>query len=104
MRSANDGGSPPPSGGDGGNSYCTKGPPPGPSGDPQALVFTVQPAAPWFAELHFLCPLVTTPQRWAPSGQEAPLTLQFPFWKAAQRVAPSLMVFATALPLTFCPS
>ena len=44
-----------------GKTCCPESPVRGPSGELQALVFTVQPGAPWLAELHVLCPLVTTP-------------------------------------------
>ena len=96
MRSANRG----LPGGSGGKTGFPKDSPPESSGDRQALLLTVQLAAPWFAELHVRCPRVTTPHLCAPLGQDAPLILQLPCWNAGHKTVPSRIVLATDLPLT----
>ena len=78
MRSAKSGASTFAKGGSGGKGASPEASLPTLPGHPQAFTFTWQVEAPWFPELQVRCPLVTTPQRWAPLGQEDPLTLQLP--------------------------
>ena len=91
-------------GGSGGKVGFPKDSPLEPSGDRQALVLAVQLAAPWPVELHVRCPRITTPHRWAPLAQEPPADLQLPCWNAGHKTVPSLIVFATCLPLPFWPN